>query len=416
MKGTIVLTSNRIARWLFLALPFIDAANGFFIRNYNIYGIGSYYHLFAICVLFCITYFKKRIRLDKIEIYTAALIFLLVMSSIGNMAFIGSFASISLERVEKIICTALFICILYRLRRNAVLSLADIESIIRDQCFLVPVITLIANITRLGNVTYQISQSGRIGFYTGSNEPIAIFIIIGILLIFRLEKEYKTIELGLFLVNEVNLVFVQSKASYASAVYLGLMLFIVLFRMRKPTKGIQMRYIVIGIPVIILGVYLIYNLFLNTISSFIVRQSWLQDHYLESGLVDYLTSGRTTRFASLFGGIKNRDPLIQIFQVLFGQGLNFEYSEIFEMDLLDVILYGGVVSALLIVIISYHIIKLSYSQTKNKLIVISIVFLFIFSFFAGHLWTGGASGIYLGLFSAYLMTYEETLANTILYR
>lgn len=415
MKGTIVLTSNGIARCLFLALPFVDAANGFFIRNYSIYGIGSYYHLLAIGILFCIAYLKKTIRLDKIEIYTVALVFLLVVSSIGNVAFIGSFASISLERVEKIICTALFICILYRLRRNALLSLSDIQFIIRDQCFLVPIITLIANITRLGNVTYQIAQSGRIGFFTGSNEPIAIFIIIGILLIFQMENEYKTIDLGLFLVNEVNLVYVQSKASYASAAYLGLILLIVLFRARKQTKEIQMRYIGIGIPLIIIGVYLIYNLFVNTISSFILRQSWLQDHYMESGLLDYLTSGRMTRFSSLFGGISNRDALVQIFQVLFGQGLNFEYSEIFEMDLFDVILYGGVVSALLIVIISYIIIKQSYSQTKNKIIVISIVFLFIFSFFAGHLWTGGASGIYLGLFSAYLMTYEEKHANMSLY-
>ena len=392
-------------------LPVIDALNGYFVRHKSIYGIGSVYHLFLLMMMVLLAY-ARDLKINKLDKYVLLICCVFIMSGSMNEVFLSNYADISLERVEKIITTALLLSSIYRLRIKGVLSNETFSKIFMYQLWSIGLITLFANITGLANYTYSYNQFGRIGFYTGTNESIGIFVLLSSCILYNLYINISKKFFVLFVVYEFNLIYAQSKASYIFAI-LYLILFIFVLFKKEVIRGKSSKSTLFVFMIGIIGVYFAKDVLEKTIVAFLNRQKVLQDAYLTSGFFSYFSSGRTTRL-QLLSDMFQRNPIITAFQLLFGQGFNFNYNQTFEMDYLDIFLYGGLFALLLSIGICLFSLKKSYKNTGTKFALIMILLWFLFSFFVGHLWTGGASGVYLALCLNYFMTTSSVVKDDLM--
>lgn len=392
---------ERILFILLYLLPFIDMINGFLIRKKGISGIGSAFHLLLLVTFLLITYFKSKVTFGQFEKYALLLLTVFLISGLINSIIINDFQPISLERVEKIITNTIIITAMYRLVNGKRITQGQLNKLLIYICFVVSVVTLIANFLHLGNYTYEISKLGMIGFFTGSNEPVAVFVILNAFLVFNFYEKQKLWYLIPFSCLEIDLIYVQSKSSYMYALLFVVILICIQCQKILKRGRVNKYVLLLGIPGIFLVAFAGKNLFLNTISNFINRQSFIKTAYGNTGFLNYISSGRIARIENLVGSIFDRNFFIMCFQVLFGQGLNFEYIEIIEIDVLDAFLYGGLLGASIIMM--YMIAILNKINKSSKLILILTLLIYLYSFMAGHIWTGGISGIYFALVLVYFM-------------
>jgi hypothetical protein len=386
---------------LLYLLPFIDMLNGYFIRNYNISGVGATYHLILVLTFIVSAYGKKCIKIGKFEKCCISLLLVFIFSEIVNSIIIGDFQAISLERVEKIVSTALTVTCLNRLVETKYISKQRIDNLLNYISIIVSVVSMFANLTGLGNYTYDVAQLGRTGFFTGSNEPIAIYIILNTFLVYKFYISQKISYLLVSLVFEIDLIFAQSKSAYLySAVFAVLLIGMVVNNAIKKGK-IKKSFLLIGLPGLIAGIIAGKKLLLDTLADFWSRQTYIKNNYRDTGFLNYISSGRIGRVYSLIGSVFNQNVGIMIFQFLFGQGLNFKYSEILEIDVLDVFLYGGLIGSLIVMILMISFFNIIRKASLFASLLTLIIYLF--SFTAGHIWTGGISGTYFALVIVYYM-------------
>lgn len=396
-------SKEKILIFLFYLLPFIDALNGVMIRKFNVSGIGSIFHLFLLFVLVWFSYIKRNITIGKLEKLGIGLVLTFFFSAIVNSILIGDFQSISLERVEKVITTTLTIMCCANLQKKNIISHQVIESILEYNCIVISIISLFANVSGLGNYTYEVAKVGKTGFFTGSNEPIAIYIILNAYLTYNFYKKQSIKYLIFFSFIEINLIFAQSKSAYLYTVIFAV-IFVYLLLKKQIRKGkINKNLLIIGIPgLFILGITS-RKILNKTLGVFLNRQTFMKNAYANSSFLNYITSGRIERIEYLYKPIFSKGIFVCIFQILFGQGLNFKYEEIIEIDFLDIFLYGGIISVIIILFIIVYILKSIFKTTNSKFAVLLILIICFFSCSAGHIWTGGISGTYFALICTYLM-------------
>lgn len=398
-KGKSVI-KERVIQLAFVGLPIFDSINGFLIRTKGYYGVGSKYHMVLILLLMYVAYIKPKIKVGLYEKVTLILSASLFFSICINM-FVFPLESISVERIEKLIFTFLAISSLQRMLLDGSLSYKVFYNILRLQVFLVPTITLISDLSGLANYTYQTAQVGKIGFYTGSNEPVAVFAMLGGIVLIELSSSFNLKRLFLFFEIILCMILVQSKLGYFMTVVLLISFSAILFYNFLKNKKINPYYIVIGSIIIILALIIGRNIFNNTIDGFMQRQNYQKKYLLDDGLLNYLSSGRVTRLSELFSPVFDGNPLYILFKIIFGQGAKFTYSEILEMDYLDAILYGGLIAFSCLSIVTIKTLRFARKYSGN-LLSFGVLFLaYIYAFVGGHVWTGGVSGIYLGLLIAY---------------
>ncbi len=400
----------KIVFFFLYLLPFADIINGIMIRKHNIDGIGSLFHLLLLLILVEKTYIKRKIKIGKYDKYSFLLIFVFAFSSVINSIFSSDFQSISLNRVEKIITTSLTISCLVNLKTRNDIKHSDINKLLNYICVFVSIVSLLANISGLGNYTYKSSKSGMTGFFTGSNEPIAIFTIINCFLTYKFYKTNKLYNLVLFLINEVNLIYAQSKSAYLfTAIFAVMVLLIIIGRILKNRK-ISKLGALISIPGIIGSVIIFKGVVLKNVNKFISRQNFMKNAYGKN-FIGYIFSGRIDKMNQLITPIFNKNFIVTLFQFLFGQGLVFNFEQIIEIDILDAFLYGGLFAAIIIVISMISILKDIWKTTKSKLCIVLILIIYYFSCTAGHVWTGGISGTYFALICVFFM-FETNIKST----
>lgn len=380
---------------LFYVLPLIDMLNGYLIRNHKIYGVGSVYHLIFLVVLFISIYGKKNITIGMYEQYCFSLVFVFVFSGIVNCVIIDNFQEISLERVEKIMTTVLTVTCLHRCIETNFISNKKIENLLNYISVVVSIVSLLANITGLGNYTYETSKLGRTGFFTGSNEPIAIYIILNSYLIYKFYKTQKILYLVSFSLFEIDLIFAQSKSAYLYTIVFAIILIGIVINNVVCKGKIKKSILMVGVPGIIAVIIIGRKILINTVAKFWSRQKYIKIAYNDTSFLNYITSGRIERIRFLIGNIFNQNIFVMIFQLLFGQGLNFKYAEILEIDILDVFLYGGLLGGLIILKLMNSLLK--EIKKKSYIAAVLTTVIYFYSFTAGHIWTGGISGTYFAL-------------------
>lgn len=402
-KCNIVIYYRRekaILKLLYL-LPLVDMLNGYLIRNHGISGVGATCHLILIAALVFITYGHGKIRIGLYEKRLISLVIVFIVSGMVNSILINNFQPISLERVEKIVTTALTIVCLNRLVSTKRITGKQLDNLLYYICVIVSVVTMFANLTGLGNYTYESSQLGRTGFFTGSNEPIAIYIILNSFLLYKYRMTFKNSYLLLILAFEINLIYAQSKSSYLFAAFFAIiMVGIIIYSIAKKGK-IRKSILLIGLPGVAIGMFVGKKLLLQTLANFWNRQVFMKTAYSNTGFLNYISSGRAGRIYNLIGNIFNQRSLVMLFQLLFGQGLNFKYAEIIEIDVLDILLYGGLIDTLIVVI--FMISFFCRIKRQSHLAALLTLVIYFFSFTAGHIWTGGISGTYFALVIVYFM-------------
>ena len=392
---------GNIMYFFFLLLPIFDSINGFLVRTKGYYGVGSYYHLFLLAVLFVCAYGARKVQYGYYEKCLAVMIVGILLSIVINLIAGSQIQSITIERLQKMICTVLSIASINRLIKKKILTTYGLNKIINSQLFLVPAITLLANFTGVANATYQTSNVGKIGFYTGSNEPVVVFAMLACITLSILIRDFSIKYLILFFSDILCLIYVQSKMGYLMTALIGLAAVLCLLGNFLKKKRVKPMYLLVSIPIIVGGIVVGRNTFSKTIGDFIARQAHQSQYLSSEGTLAFLSSGRTLRFESLLGPITDGNPLYVLFKIFFGQGAGFGYSELFEMDYMDAFLYGGIFLLSVLILLSIRIVKNAKKNCNEKLSVFAILLVLAYAFVAGHLWTGGVSGLYFALFVGY---------------
>lgn len=387
-----------IINLIFFALPIVDSINGYMVRTRGYYGVGSIYHLFFVIIILLLAYGKRRIKIGNYEKIVLILVLGAFVSVLGNSMFY-EIQSISIERIEKIICTFLSIAALMTMLKNRIITREIIENIVRIQCVMVPSITLIADLLDIANHTYQTSEVGKIGFYTGSNEPVAVLTMLGGIMLVELSEKIELWKLFVFFETLVCLIFVQSKLGYLmTAILLVSCLIIFLQRLIKRGK-IKPSHLFIGLIIITVGIFAGKEILQQTIDSFLQRQAYQKKYLGAYGFIHYISSGRTLRIQTLFKPLFEGNIIYIIFKLVLGQGARFGYSEILEMDYFDVFLYGGILMLVCTILVTFMIFK--NHEKNNRALFEVMILILIYSFVGGHVWTGGVAGIYLALLVVY---------------
>lgn len=391
----------------FYLLPIFDAINGFMVRRHNYYGVGSIYHMFLIILLVFVQFRNGKVFLGGYEKITIGIFCTFILSYVIGALYGGTAMAISMERGTKILCTALSIAALCRLLNEGRISSEKFEAILEYQCWVIPIITIISNLLGTYNFAYTTGKSGRIGFFTNLNETTIVLMIILSLLIRKLIYDFDLKHLILFLITESCVVLTESKAGVAAGIIFAAILFVSCFK--KISLRIKTRTVLIIMFFLPIGLFLFQYVYKSIYASFLQRQSYMYNAFEANTILTYLTSGRTDRFDVLLfepimSAIKSGTAgiLQGIFNILFGFGFVNDYYSTFEMDLFDIILYGGIIAGVLLCIYIYKIIKASIKMQKNKVNTLCLLVIIMASMFIGHMWTGGVCGIYFALFVACL--------------
>lgn len=392
---------------LLYLLPFFDAINGFMVRRYSFYGVGSYFHLLLLLITGFIIVSSKKIVAGKFEKLTGLLIFGFVVSMLIAELSGELITSISIERIEKIICTAVFISCFTRMAICEKIKSDSFRKLIEYQCTVIPLITIFSDLTGLYNSSYTTSNNGRIGFYTNLNEATLVMLIIMLFLVKKMTEKIKAKDVACFICSLGCLILTESK----TGVVIGI-LFVLLFLTRQfwvnlvlthKLKKRSLLYMGVGLPV---GIIVLIKSYKTMINSFMRRQVHMYNSFSGNGMLSFLTSGRIERIQLLIlnplGEYFVRNPLVGLIRMFFGFGLANDYYATMEMDFFDCILYGGLFVGLIWFMYNVYIWKYIKSGQNNKLIVIYVTIIMLASVFMGHIWTGGVCGIYFALMIAYL--------------
>lgn len=411
------ITNCHKARWrigikdivlLFVTLlPFADAINGYAIDKLRLYGIGEAYHaiLFGLGLFYLL---RKRVRKNNYTRTLLICVFSFAIQICTTLIFGEEITSIALGRAIKILATVSFIAIFEKMTKST--TEKEFENIVLWQCKSIIVITLISDFSGICNYTY--TDRGRIGLYAGSNEPTLIFSIIVIFLLWFIIRSKRTEYLIWFALGELCLILTESKSAIAIAVIFGIFLISVYLKElmgKNRTKALAL--LVLAIIIGIIGIQYFKS---KVLDSFLFRQQYISSRLGEVNYLNYLTSGRITRFDRLiwnpFSTIINKYPLtgpvIVFIKCIFGFGLSGIMTSTFEMDYFDMFVYGGLVWLILLTKETIIIGKQVFRIQKKKILQFSYLLIIFASFFVGHLWTGGNSGIYFSLLAVFLSNYS----------
>ena len=127
---TLVQMKTKILMFLLYLLPFADIINGYMIKKIDFSGVGKIFHLVLLIVLVCCIFFNNKISIGKYEKCTFLLILVFIISGFVN----GNYQSISLERVGKIISTAITFVCLIALKQKDIISNEKFDKLLNYIC------------------------------------------------------------------------------------------------------------------------------------------------------------------------------------------------------------------------------------------------------------------------------------------
>lgn len=383
-------------------LPVFDAINGFLINQKNIYGVGSLYHLFVtiLCIIYLLrTKLKNNVYFKILLICSSSIL----VSIFLNLILGEKIQSDSIDRIFKMITTVFYFYFFYILQKKENKK-NDFLLLIQRQIFLIYIITLLADLTGICNFAY--TNSGRIGLYAGSNEPTIIFTITQVFLLWFITNRTKLSDLILFLIGEVCIVLTESK----SGIVVSLILFIFFLIILKGKKDISKSFKILAIfPIVFVGIIIGIQFVIPLIkNSFVARQSFLFEAWSsKEGTLAYISSGRIPRIESFIlqslADYFNFNPFIGVIKTVFGIGATGEFiGTVIEMDYFDILRYGGIVWIVCFFVLTQYVLTRAYNRLNSKIVFFAFVIIFIESFFIGHVWNGGNSGIFFAMLCIFM--------------
>ena len=414
----LTVSSKSIIQILTIALPFADMINGFLIRQKGIKGLGSGYHLLVLILLFFVWLKKGKIRINTFFIVNCVFLSFAFLSFWLNMMWGASFTSIGIERESKIISTLALVLFFDSFLQDGVLSLSELKKILNYQTWIVGVGVFLCDFLGIYNAAYT-GGHGRMGLYSNMNE---ISIILAASLFFQIRTIQKRLKINtiiLVLILITDLLLIQSKFSLGCiALFLLYVSFLFLSRISKvvPLKNIVIVSIIIISTIGLL--FLFKSQIKHIFQSFFERLIFLKNVYGGSGVsIDYLSSGRTTRFDILvvepIKNIFSNNPIRGITIFLIGKGFTGSMIDTFEMDIFDLFLFNGVIGVVAYFWVNIHyILQIKKNKTISKCIYVYCII--AASILVGHVWLGGVCGIYYAMFCTFAKFDNKSNNNVLL--
>ena len=90
-------------------------------------------------------------------------------------------------------------------------------------------------------------------------------------------------------------------------------------------------------------------------------------------------------------------------KTVFGIGATGEFiGTVIEMDYFDILRYGGIVWIVCFFVLTQYVLTRAYNRLNSKIVFFAFVIIFIESFFIGHVWNGGNSGIFFAMLCIFM--------------
>ena len=183
-----------------------------------------------------------------------------LISVISNAFWKISITNIALERVSKILTTAMQIAMLSRLVKDKKISVYQLSKILYIQCQIIVFSVFIIDSVGIANYSYKKIATGKIGFYANLNELTIILAIFICIIIKELLQKFTVKNLLLFVMVEVDLIYTESKFAILTAIISLIMYILMLISDQIKKRRIRMRkwilvIVIILIPLIIIFIY-----------------------------------------------------------------------------------------------------------------------------------------------------------------
>lgn len=393
---------------LFFTLP-VDMVNGFLLNK----GVSlpiSVSQLFKLVVLMVIL-FRLFIFPNLSIFFIFATYFLLFFSSIVQAIYTQSFDILVPDFIKISRYLSIFIAFFYFKNLFQKTLNHKLEKYLFMWIYFsysVLALNLLVKLIGLGFPMYSAGDIGTKGFFHAGNEISAVLLILSGFIAYQLWYLYKNKFLFFsFLILNIFLgVLISSKTAVLGIVLVFLIIAIdpKKIKLRINTVLTAMVSILVLLPAIL---YFTYTLVLS--STVMIRLTYFW-HKLD--FITFVFSSRNLFVEKMWEFYVNEYTFIQ---KLIGGGQTFYESKIgtiVEIDLLDVFFAYGIIGALLFVSLILLLIRKAYvlkSKSTHfyaRYSYILILMLTVISLFAGHIYSSGIGGFFIG-FAFSLMYYKK---------
>ena len=353
--------------------------------------------------------------------FRKTLIILLIFLFITNLSMFIQQSSISIVYTSNIFLSKIFyfyilLQLLDTLTLKKILSIEDIKKILITNSFLMPLLIIIPTKLGLARQTYANSDLGSSGFFLANNSTNFVLITTtGFLLFLLIDEKFKIFSFNFmfFILSLYSLWLQGSKTSYFFLI-LYILVFLVCFIKKYLANlfGLLLLTILMAF-LILLGTHIYYNfsnyekLWTNAISSFSARQAYARSFH--DNIFSYLNSGRTSFLENNTNLFFNHYNVLFLLTGIGSETIVQATYHLSEMDFFDILFSTGLLGIILTYGSSLKQLKI-FILKKNKksvYLALNLIFLLIFSFFAGHVFVDIISSTFVALLLVSIQIYTR---------
>lgn len=274
--------------------------------------------------------------------------------------------------------------------------------------FLILLVNLILGVLGFGFASYGASEIGVKGFFYAGNEVSGLYIVFFGFILHRLwQKNTKRWYLIFSLLTLLSGLLIATKAAMIAGALL--IFFIPLVNDRNRLFNLTWLKVKLILPVLLLVIVLFFFLLPILESAGILgRLLWF---YEKKGIVGLLFSGRDEFIAEGIDAFHNTASFIQYIFGFGRTGLGLITKESMEVDPIDMFFWFGFVGISIYSVLIILFFKVSYQATLRKdsiiggyVFLVNIILVTV-SLIAGHIFTSGMLGPFIGLING--MAYAD---------
>lgn len=274
--------------------------------------------------------------------------------------------------------------------------------------YVVLAVNLLVKLVGFGYPMYSAGNIGTKGFFYAGNEISAVLLILSGIIAYQFWyiNKNKVLYIGFLLLNIFLGVLISSKTAVLGIVLVFLVIAIdpKKIKLKINTVLTALASFFVLIPIV---VYFTYKLVLS--SAVMIRLTYFWN---KLDVITFVFSSRNIFVEKMWEHYKNDYNVVQ---KVIGGGQTFYESKIgtiVEIDLLDIFFAYGVTGALVFILLLLLLLCKAYTHKSNpiypyaRLSYIMIIILTVISLFAGHIYSSGIGGFFIG-FVFSMMYYKK---------
>ena len=366
------IKNNNFLMWLLIISPILDNINGFLLlidKNVNISSIFKTI-IFLFCMYIIITHLTNRI-----SVYIFAISFFFIVQFIFFSFFDSGGFGYNLSTLIRLLIPFTIILAFQRLSVKDKTTVNCIIKVGKFYCWFFPLSLLFPMMFGFGFSTY-VGDLGYKGFYYAGNEISVLMIMIFAISLQSLKAEKSWINLLNLILNIISIFLIGTKTVYIAVIIL---LVTALYVGRITDKKILS--IILFVPVGIFGIWYVFTN-LKFFQQIIAAWRW-RYVYQGTGILDFLLSGRGEYLEKALHSAYSEKAFSHFVTGLSPNLVVNQMNNLVEMDIIDLILWFGVIVTFFIIVVYASYLKKAI-QLKNPIYIIDIFLVYGTSIMAGH--------------------------------